>query len=439
MKNKFLFIFPIVLCFFTLKASSQCILEQIDLSVSLNDIAINTVTNKIYVSNQTDGTIVVIDGATRTVEDTIILGEIPYYLSVNSSTDKLYVSHFESDQVSVVDISTNTVLYSITVGTSPGKIAINEGSNKVYITNYGSDTVSVVDGATDTVEDTVDVGDGPFGIGFNPVTGKIYVANVNADDMYVLDAMDNSVLTSFNVNYDPISVVVDSTSNKIYVTEFSSDSTSIIDGSTDSVEDTIYKGQENWGIVVDSSSNIAYVTSLGTNELIILDLNSNDEIRRIDISDPQEIVFNPGTDEYFVVDVSSGIITVLGPPDPLVVQEEIDTQLEEILSIKTDLSTTLPYSKKIAKSIGMQNPRITKALSLKSSVKCEKRFNLALDYLTFNRDRIENKKCSATVTKRCFDPTDADDFISRIQVVIDTLTTHMENDCDNNGIVDICE
>ncbi|MFD4620355.1 YncE family protein, partial [Streptomyces sp. NPDC058475] len=56
-----------------------------------------------------------------------------------------YVTNDSSGTVSVIDTATNTVTATIPVGTAPQGVALTPDGTRVYVTNSGSDTVSVID------------------------------------------------------------------------------------------------------------------------------------------------------------------------------------------------------------------------------------------------------------------------------------------------------
>ena len=79
-------------------------------------VAVNPVTNKIYVANSS-GTVTVIDGATNTTT-TVAAGTAPIAVAVNPVTNKIYVANQGSNNVTVIDGATNTTT-TVAAGTTP--------------------------------------------------------------------------------------------------------------------------------------------------------------------------------------------------------------------------------------------------------------------------------------------------------------------------------
>ncbi|MBZ5658723.1 MAG: choice-of-anchor D domain-containing protein, partial [Acidobacteriia bacterium] len=148
-------------------------------------IAVNPVTNKIYVPNSDSSNVTVIDGATNTTQ-TVGAGSFPYAAAVNPVTDKIYVPNANSDNITVIDGTTNAT-QTVSAGTNPAALAVNPVTNKIYVSNQisNSGTVTVIDGATNATQ-TVAAGSLPSAIAVNPATNKIYVANYGSNDVTVI-------------------------------------------------------------------------------------------------------------------------------------------------------------------------------------------------------------------------------------------------------------
>ena len=89
----------------------------------------------------------------------VTVGTGPSAVAVNPITNKIYVANAGSSTVSVVD-GTNNATGTIPVGTNPSAIAINAATNKIYVTNRGNGTVTVIDGADNSAV-TLSVGSSP--------------------------------------------------------------------------------------------------------------------------------------------------------------------------------------------------------------------------------------------------------------------------------------
>jgi YVTN family beta-propeller protein len=88
-------------------------------------------------------------------------------VAVNPVTNKIYVTNYDSDNVTVIDGATNLTT-TVAAGSRPTAVAVNPVSNKIYVANYDSANVTVIDGATNATT-TVTVGTNPYAVAVNPV------------------------------------------------------------------------------------------------------------------------------------------------------------------------------------------------------------------------------------------------------------------------------
>ena len=80
-------------------------------------------------------------------------------MAVNPVTNKIYVANYSSNNITVIDGATNATT-TVSSGNGPVAVAVNPVTNKIYVANYCSDNVTVIDGATNTTA-TVSAGDQP--------------------------------------------------------------------------------------------------------------------------------------------------------------------------------------------------------------------------------------------------------------------------------------
>lgn len=244
------------------------------------DMAVNSVTNKIYFASG------VIDGATDAL--TYISGVGGTAVAVNPVTNKVYVAS-DGGYTYVIDGATNSFTTVIDPNALPlqaAAIAVNPATNKIYVANNGifmpSNTnpgnVTVIDGATNSTTTVTDPNAfTPVAVAVNPVTNKIYVANEgdypgsNHGNVTVVDGATNSVTTLTDSNaLAPQSVAVNETTNTVYVANANDSALSgiggvtIIDGATNAISSV--RDPNAWFpqvVAVDSATNMIYVASQG--------------------------------------------------------------------------------------------------------------------------------------------------------------------------------
>jgi YVTN family beta-propeller protein len=96
-------------------------------------------------------------------------------VAVKPDGSKVYVANQGNGTVSVID-ATNTVVATIKVGLAPFGVAVTPDGSTVYVTNLNN-AVSVIATATNAVSATISVGNGPVGVAVKSDGSKVYVAN----------------------------------------------------------------------------------------------------------------------------------------------------------------------------------------------------------------------------------------------------------------------
>jgi len=135
-----------------INGTTNTLVGSIGVGTDLLGIGVDAITNKIYVTNDT--AVTVIDGSTNRVVDTIPIGnsnsDTTDNIAVNPTTNKIYVVNNSNNTVTVIDGSTDTVSGTISVQ-APNTIAANPDTNMIYVSNSGVNTISVIDGNSDTI------------------------------------------------------------------------------------------------------------------------------------------------------------------------------------------------------------------------------------------------------------------------------------------------
>jgi YVTN family beta-propeller protein len=193
----------------------------------------------IFVSNSGSDTVSVIDGSTNEVIDTIKVGDEPVDLAINTVTNRLYVANYQNNTVSVIDYYVadneelkNQTVASIQVGDEPTSIDLNSDTNVVYVSNSGSDTVSVIDGSTNEVINNITkVGTSPFSVEVNTEDNLVYVANDLSNTVSVIDGSTNEVINNITVNKFPSSISYNPVSDIAYVVHINENMVSMMNSS----------------------------------------------------------------------------------------------------------------------------------------------------------------------------------------------------------------
>jgi YVTN family beta-propeller protein len=164
---------------YVIDGATNNILKDISLPAGLENLAVNPVTNRIYVATEANffGHVIVIDGNSDTVLTTVQDGgELSFNVGVDAIHNIVYVSD-EFGTLSVINGATNTLTSTITLGGEPFGLAVDPVHRRVYVNNSGLNAVQVVDGTTNTLINTVPAGTSPEYSDIDFLRGLLYVQN----------------------------------------------------------------------------------------------------------------------------------------------------------------------------------------------------------------------------------------------------------------------
>lgn len=91
----------------------------------------------------------------------VAVGGDPESVAIHPDSTKAYVANAQDGTVSVVDLATRQVTSTITVGAEPMAVAVSPNGSRLYVANSASNTVTVVDATSGAPVTTIDLS--PFG------------------------------------------------------------------------------------------------------------------------------------------------------------------------------------------------------------------------------------------------------------------------------------
>jgi DNA-binding beta-propeller fold protein YncE len=308
------------------------------------DIAINSRTNRIYVTDEQTNEILVIDGNNHAVVSRIPVIPPPSYsyldrfqrhVAVSERLNRIYMPRTAEDPsthrglpfLDVFDGATNQFLRSIALDPTlynADHVAVDDTRRQIYVTAarfIGTFDVEmmllVYDADTEAPITTISLartfGGTTSGLGANPVTGRVYAS---IGGVAIVDGNTNTKVGIVTSVGGPIAI--NRRTNKVYTR--GDNSVAVINGATDSLE-TSFPIQNNNDFVVafdvDEVTNRVYVAHAAqdtlTGRLTAYDAdNSYQFLGQIDLGvKPVGIAFAAATRQLFVSSDLDGVISVL--------------------------------------------------------------------------------------------------------------------------------
>ena len=213
---------------------------------------------RVYVSNETAGTIAIIDPAAGKVLAAIPVGKRPRGLRVSRDGTQLYVALSGSpiappgvdestlppadrsaDGIAIVDIAARKVVRTIHSGQDPEAFDLSPDGRWLYVSNEETAEMSVVDVAAGKVALRVPVGDEPEGVTVSPDGKVVYVT---CEDDHTVVAVDTTSLTPLGrviVGLRPRSIAITPDGATLFVTDENSSSISVVNAARRTLLETI--------------------------------------------------------------------------------------------------------------------------------------------------------------------------------------------------------
>ncbi len=128
----------------------------------------------VYVSNEKDNTITVLDSKTMEVTDTIKVGAVRAGITVSHDGKFVYLCASDDDTIEVIDTATKQIVGTLPSGPDPELFVLSPDGNFLYVANEDDNLVTIIDLKSQSVVNEVPVGVEPEGMGVCP-DGKTIV------------------------------------------------------------------------------------------------------------------------------------------------------------------------------------------------------------------------------------------------------------------------
>jgi gliding motility-associated-like protein len=291
-----------------------------------------TIAQTAYITNSGDGTISVIDVANNTVTETILVGQVPTGVSVSADGTKVYTTNRNDNTINVINTATNAITHILSVGDLPIGIYSSLNGSKLYVSNNGTTTIHaintpanivssiinvsiinprgvtmspdgniayvvggynflwIINTSTDTVSATRTVGTSPQGICISPDGNKLYVANSGDQTVSVVSTATNTVTATIPVGNTAHGICITPDGSKVYVSNVYDNTISVIDTATNTVSGTVPVGNHPIGLSVTPDGSKLYIVNALGNTVGVLDVATNTIVATIPVGN-QPVAF----------------------------------------------------------------------------------------------------------------------------------------------------
>lgn len=291
------------------------------------------VTN-LYVVNNLDNSVSVIDIASKKVTATINVGASPTGIAYNPTYKKAYVVNRGDNTVTIIDTTSHTVTGTIAVTPYPWYVAVDPNVHNIDINQWVKDfpvmfvyvssaignsvnvLISTLDGILTLPGGTIPIdvppGIGVFNVAIDGAHQKGYVVNCHNAVLSIIDLKTKKMIgTVENLeNTDAfVGVGVDTGLNKVYAVGDKIDVMPVVDANAQKIIAKVKVGNMPYNVTVDSSKHKAYVANRGSNTVSVVDTTKDTVEATVKVgTEPVSVALADG--KAYVTNCSSNDISV---------------------------------------------------------------------------------------------------------------------------------
>jgi PQQ-dependent catabolism-associated beta-propeller protein len=193
---------------------------------------------RVYVSNEDDRSVSVIDTNQEAVIATIEVGKRPRGMKVSRDGSRLFVAvsglpkcpphvpdeecakqarDLKADGIAVVDTVSQRLLRVLEAGSDPEQFDISRDGERLFVANEDIATLSVVEIDSGAIVARIGVGQEPEGVGVSPDGRWVLVTNESDNSVTTIDTSTLEIVSSTRVGHRPRDIAFTSDSRIAYV------------------------------------------------------------------------------------------------------------------------------------------------------------------------------------------------------------------------------
>lgn len=236
-----------------IEGSNDKLIKTIPVGPSPTSISINPYSHKTYVADGSNYDVYVIDSLNNNSDITQIktgggIRDLGIGIAVNELTNNIYVANPATNNITVINGDTNRIVKNISIPAEydiegneypprPFDISLNPFTNIAYVINSGLGSIITLDTSKNSlVGNPIKLSNGSLNlVSVNKFNNMIYVTDTLTNTIYTINATMNNKKTSLIVDPTPNYMYIHPDSNLIYVSSFDSKTITIINGTTNTI------------------------------------------------------------------------------------------------------------------------------------------------------------------------------------------------------------
>lgn len=176
---------------------------RVGMTVALLMLAAGARADTVFVTNEQDDTVSVIDGNSLQLVGTIPVGRRPRGIEASPDGKRLYVALGDDDRFDVIDVGERKVVSRLPAGPDPERFVVSPDGNRLYVANENDNVVTIVDVAAAKIGGDVEVGIEPEGMAVSPDGSLVVCTSETTSMAHFIDAAKGRLIDSVLVDTRP--------------------------------------------------------------------------------------------------------------------------------------------------------------------------------------------------------------------------------------------
>lgn len=230
-------------------------------------------TYRLFVTNEKDNTVSVIDSRTGVLETTLELGNRPRGIGLSPDHKTLYVALSGDNAIGRVDVATLEILENLSAGDDPETFDVHPNGN-LYLSNEDGAKATVMNPSTGEIIEEIRVGLEPEGVAVSPDGSRVLVTSESTNMVHVIDTAAHKVITNILVAARPRGLAFSHDGLRAYVSSEIGNEIAIIDTKTYTISNKVVVDiprSKPMAIQISPDDKTLYLTTGRAAKVVIMD------------------------------------------------------------------------------------------------------------------------------------------------------------------------
>ena len=271
-------------------------------------------TGRVFVTNERDNTISVINSDTLELETTVAVGDRPRGLGLSPDGSELYVAVSNENKIKVLDPVSLRILREFVSGGDPDAFAVHPNGN-LYISNEDEAKASVFDPRSGELLAEIPVGLEPEGVAISPDGRRVIVTSESTNMLHVIQAADNTIEHNILIGARPRAATFTRAGNIAYATAEIGGEVAKVDLESGRVLKTAPTGgarSKPKDLLLNRDESLIYVAGGRANKVKVMDADTLELRKMIPVGERVwGLAMNRAKSRLFTTDGISGTVSVI--------------------------------------------------------------------------------------------------------------------------------